>query len=185
MALGFALVAGLPAAAAAQSGNVAVQGMVPGAANFDQAGAQALQFGEMTPGASTADRVVSLLSTALDAVNGNAGTIDVRLNKSGTALTFSLPASLSGSGGNTLPVDSYACGYELGNTAAAPPATPAGTGDLDGYDAGCDGSTSLAVALSGARMVRIYLGGVVLGSAIDAALADSYSGTITVTATVP
>lgn len=161
---------------------VIAQGKVQGAAVFSNA--QALQFGEMTPTGATATRSIDLLSTGVDATNGNAGTIDVRLNKSNTTIGFTLPATLTGSGTNTLAVNQYECGLAVGPDFTTAP-SPASEADLV-YDGTCDGSTSLSVGtLSSARLVRVYLGGEILGSDIDSALADDYEGTITVTATIP
>lgn len=171
----------------AAQGSVTAQGKVQGAAVWNNSTAQALEFGEMTPTGGTATRTVGLLETDLDPVNGNAGTIDVRLNKSNTNISFTLPAELDGAAGtNTLAVSGYECGLAVGSNATTAP-SPANTGELNAYAASClSGTTELDVgALTGARLVRVYLGGEILGSDIDNALADDYSGTITVTALIP
>lgn len=170
----------------AAQGSVPAQGTVQGAAVWGTA--QALNFGDMTPMGTTPDRTIDLLSTVEDATNGNAGTIDVRLNKNGTTIGFSLPQTLDGAlGGNTLTVNGFECGFAVGADATTEPTpAPGTTADLDDYAATCTDATEFTVAnLAGARLVRVYLGGEILGSEIDNALADDYTGTISITAAIP
>ena len=81
---------------------------------------QDMSFGEMDPAAATlTDRVVSLLTTGVDAINGNAGTLDYRLNRNGQ-FSFSMPTSLGSTTSTaTLAVDSWECGLMMGASPTA------------------------------------------------------------------
>lgn len=144
---------------------------------------QDMNFGQMDPTGAPADRVVDLLSLTVDAVNGNAGKLDYRLNRSGQ-FTFVMPASLTSLSGSTLAVDSWECGVMIG-TSPVSLTDPGNTGGLSGYG---DCTTALAVdvsAANGARLVRVYIGGTMLAAAFQAAPAETFEGDITVTFIVP
>lgn len=150
---------------------------------------QAMDFGEMDPAAATVtDRVVSLLSTGVDPMDGNAGTLDYRLNKTGQGFTFSMPTELtSTTTAATLAVASWECGMEVGTTPSAI-TDPAATAGLDAYDAGGTCATQLNADLTGAlgsRMVRLYIGGTIASAAFEAAPAETFEADITVTAVLP
>ena len=124
------------------------------------------------------DRVVSLLSTAVDPMDGNAGTLDYRLNTTGQGFTFAMPTELtSTTTAATLAIASWECGMAVGSAPGSltDPATAAG---LDAYDAGGSCATQLNADLTGAlgsRMVRLYIGGTIASSAFEAAPAESRS----------
>ncbi len=149
---------------------------------------QDMNFGEMDPAAAVlTDRVVSLLSTTVDAVNGNAGMLDYRLNRNGQ-FSFAMPASLgSTTSAATLAVDDWQCGLEMG-TSPTSVTDPGSTAGLDDHDTSGDCSTGVSVDVSaeaGARLVRIYIGGTILAAAFETAPAETFEGDITVTVVIP
>ncbi len=148
---------------------------------------QDMNFGQMNPTGAPADRVVDLLSLTVDAVNGNAGKLDYRLNRNGT-FTFSMPMALtSTSSPSTLAVASWECGLMIG-TSPVSVTDPGSTAGLSQWDNGgtCNGGLPVDVsAASGARLVRIYIGGTMLATAFQAAPAETFEGDITVTFIVP
>lgn len=149
---------------------------------------QDMNFGEMDPAAAVlTDRVVNLLSTAVDAINGNAGSLDYRLNRNGQ-FSFSMPASLgSTTSAATLEVVDWECGLEMG-TSPTTVTDPASTAGLDDYDTSGACTTGLSVDVStetGARLVRIYIGGTILATAFEVAPAETFEGDITVTVVIP
>lgn len=169
----------IPGSLMAQS-TLTARGVVKGA--FKEEGKQNLEFGEMDglTGAAS-DRVIDLLDTGSDLINGNAGYIDFKLNKTGTNFSFSLPASLSNGGSSTLAVDSWECGLEVGDSpnSVTDPGSQAG---LDEYSGDC--SAALVADLSshdGARLVRLYVGGTILATEFQDAVADTYTETINIT----
>jgi hypothetical protein len=150
---------------------------------------QNMHFGELDPTvASPANRVVDLLSVTPNTTTGNAGTLDYRVNRDGTQFSFAMPGSLSStSSAATLSVASWECGMEMGASASSV-TDPGATGDLDAYDNGGTCGTTMTVdlsAVSGARLVRLYVGGTILATAYEVAPAETFEGDITVTVVVP
>jgi hypothetical protein len=148
---------------------------------------QDMSFGQLNPTGAPTDRVVDLLSLTVDAINGNAGRLDYRLNRSGQ-FTFAMPTSLaSTTSGSTLAVGSWECGLMIG-TSPVSVTDPGNTAGLTGHDTSAGCTTGLPVdvsAANGARLVRVYIGGSILASAFQAAPAETFEGDITVTFIVP
>lgn len=170
----------VPAVAHAQSNTVTVNARVQGA--FRWSLGQSLEFGDITPvgDGSTAAVTVPATQSSLDASNRRAGYVELFFNKATDVTVTDVPESLSGSGANTLTVSSFACGV-------AESTVDPSVGGFDEQFAACtDGQafTQLAVTTA-AKRVRFWFGGTLAGADLEAAIADTYTGTITLTAAQP
>ena len=121
-------------------------------------GASDLQFGNVTPGVN---KTVAI-------ADAGAGRFDIsKAVNSGVALSFTLPASLSDGGVNTLQIGSWTGGW---NTSATPAGATTFTPDAAGTNTAATAGTTLSV----------YVGATVTPAGGQPA--GSYSGTVTMSA---
>lgn len=175
----------IPALAHAQvnvnaNNTVAVNARVLG--SFRWSAGQSLEFGDITSqgDGSTASVAVAPSQSSLDGNNRRAGYVELFFNSATDIIVTDVPESLTGSGANTLPVSSFSCGI------AAASVDPAVSGFAEQFATCADGQafTQLGVTTA-ARRVRFWFGGTLAGADLDSAVADTYTGTITLTAAQP
>ena len=138
---------------------------------------QDLLFGTVIPegDGSTAALTVPASQAAADADGRQAGYVALFMN-SATNVTVDAPTSLDGSGTNTLNV-SFVCGVGSDNS---------GTLDVQASGACADAAVlNLTLSGSGSETVYIFFGGTLATADLEAAMADTYTGTITLTAVQP
>jgi hypothetical protein len=121
------------------------------------AGANDLQFGNVTPG----------VNKTIAIVDAGAGRFDItKAANSGVALSFTLPANLT-SGGNNLPIGTWTGGW---NTSA----TPAGATSF------APSATATNTTVTAGTAISVYVGATVSPAVAQAA--GSYTGVVTLSA---
>ena len=121
-------------------------------------GASDLQFGNVTPGVN---KTVAI-------ADAGAGRFDIsKAVNSGVALSFTLPASLSDGGVNTLPIGSWTGGW---NTSA----TPAGATTFT------PSASATNTTVTAGNTISVYVGATVSPGAAQAA--GAYTGVVTMSA---
>ncbi|HUH12166.1 MAG TPA: hypothetical protein VMK65_03615 [Longimicrobiales bacterium] len=138
---------------------------------------QDLLFGTIAPEGDGSTANVTVATNQLVAAGGRqAGYVSLYFNAA-TNVTVAAPASLAGGLGGTLAV-TFTCGA----------ATSGNGGTLDVLASGaCADADVLSLTLSGtgSETVDIFFGGTLAGADVEAAAADTYTGTITLTAVQP
>lgn len=138
---------------------------------------QDLLFGTIAPLGDGSTANVTVPTNQRTAVSGQqAGYVTLYFN-SETNVTVAAPTSLDGVLGGTLNV-SFTCGASNFNTNTMTVMASAACADAD--------VLNLTIgAGNGSKKVDIFFGGTLLGTDLEAAAADTYTGTITLTAVQP
>ena len=143
-------------AAQAQSANITATAVVFQAMTVT--GARTLDFGNVFPGVAKSIAVAAATSGRFDLTGQASANVNV---------SFTLPATLSDGGVNTLPIGSYTgCTNATNTTAGCTVFTPS--------------AATTATAFSGAGALFVWVGGTVTPGAAQAA--GTYNGTVTLTA---
>lgn len=179
----FALLAAVAQPLEAQT--VRARGLIR--AGYVQTGSQDLEFGEMDMAQTgSPDRVISMLDYAGDPVSGQAATLTFIINSSGTEFQFTMPPDLEGQTTSaTITPSAWDCGLKVGPVGTFTDPTLIGEFDESGNCGSSLVATFTAASAPWLRTAKVYIGGTIPGSDIDAKPADTYEADIEVQVIVP